>query len=112
MRLLLVVVAGCLISAGAYSAIPIKPTWSRTMVTIVWHRVSPERIQQVCGARALGYRVGCAKIRTDPNRICHVYAPLPRHLYDDKRWAILGHEIGHCFLGMYHHDHQLKKNPK
>lgn len=44
-------------------------------------------------------------------KVCHVFAPDPKmkevagkKFYTENQWAILGHEVKHCFDGAFHKD--------
>jgi hypothetical protein len=76
-------------------------------VTVVWNRV--EDVQTVCqnlaGRKEVFAIRGCSKWSDSDasgNRVCTIYAPMPRTEMDTQTFATLGHELMHCFDGNWH----------
>jgi hypothetical protein len=84
-------------------------------VIIVWNRVgdAQETCQQLAGRKDIFVIRGCSKwndAAASGQRICSIYAPMPRNETDTQRFATLGHELLHCFDGNWH-DRWGRMNP-
>ena len=69
-------------------------TRSKSSVNVVWAQ-DIDDLQDKCevepGDRQ---RCGCAAVA---GKHALIFALPPRHWYDNDRWAVLGHELGHAF---------------
>ena len=84
-------------------------------ITVVWNRVEDPQAacQKLSGQPQLFTVRGCAKWnQTDAagQRVCAIYAPMPRSEMDTQRFATLGHELLHCYDGNWH-DRWGRMNP-
>jgi hypothetical protein len=84
-------------------------------ITVAWNRVADPQAacQQLSGQPQLFAVRGCAKWnQTDAagQRVCAIYAPMPRNEMDTQRFITLGHELMHCFDGNWH-DRWGRMNP-
>ena len=94
---------------------PYSPAWAQTEpieIRIVWHRTFDawkacvKLYPHMTGQMLLAE--GCFHVTKDG--VCHVYAPdkstfesrIKKRDYDYYAWAILGHEVKHCFDGLFH----------
>jgi len=89
-------------------------------ITVVWNRVDDVQAAcqqlsgQVTGQKQIFAVRGCSKWNeTDRagQRICSIYAPMPRTETDKESFATLGHELMHCFDGNWH-DKWGRMNPQ
>lgn len=69
------------------------------VASIQWIKATPEQVEQWCGKKTNG----CYKVF---GGVCTVIAPDPPLRADGSyyagQWAILGHEVKHCFDGEFH----------
>jgi len=84
-------------------------------VTVLWQRVDDPQAtcQKLSGQPQVFAIRGCSKWnQTDAagQRVCAIYAPMPRSEMDTQRFATLGHELMHCFDGNWH-DRWGRMNP-
>jgi hypothetical protein len=84
-------------------------------ITVVWNRVDDPQAacQQLSGQPQLFTVRGCAKWNTSDTagqRVCAIYAPMPRSETDTQRFVTLGHELLHCFDDNWH-DRWGRMNP-
>ena len=83
---------------------PFSPTRSESVMTVSIVAGGTAGIRERCNALGAYSAVGvpgCAVTDTVA-KTCTVYVVLPQKMSDQERFAILGHEVLHCFFGRYH----------
>ena len=85
----------------------VKPSMHLETSLVTWVVVDEGTINEFCeaviGKRAPG-KTGFYRACASFNRIsgiCTIYAPMIVEVSDEAT-TVLGHEVGHCFLGTYH----------
>lgn len=109
-----VVLALCLLAAGAAQAEPIVPTMEESQVSVVLKLWDSQRgLVRAC--MALGVWPGLDEstvLRNHPapgcnaynhaTKTCYIHTMRPSSVEDSDRVENAGHELLHCFLGTYH----------
>ncbi|WP_407305623.1 hypothetical protein [Acinetobacter sp.] len=81
---------------------PIKPTRDTKDFTVRLNIVSPNEITEVCTKLGTVYEANGCNAFHIPENFCDIYVMMPDSVDDQKKMAILGHELMHCRYGAYH----------
>lgn len=104
MRAYLFLLLPLLLSCGdsAFSPEPIVPTRDDETFTMTVKVVPSGSIQERCSSLGVDYDAnGCAAFDLDTKH-CTIFVAAPRHVDDQERFAIIGHETWHCRFGRWH----------
>jgi hypothetical protein len=79
----------------------------RDTVAVMWNRTDDPHAacQELTGKKEIYLIRGCSMwsdTKRAYQRVCTVYARLPKSEMDTQAFATLGHEIMHCFEGNWH----------
>lgn len=86
---------------------PLRHTFDKRAVTIVWIKTTQANVANHCAAVSgksswfEGNVQGCA-FYNPVSDTCTVYVSEPTGYKDDNGFKLLGHEFLHCFIGDFH----------